>query len=330
MAGAVLIVLAVAAWHLRTPGEEKAAASAGIDSAAFNAEPISPLPLRVALDADKVALGARLFADVRLSHDDTIACATCHKLDGAGNDGRRTAVGIGGQIGAVNTPTVFNSGFNFCQFWDGRANSLEEQAAGPVHNPAEMGSDWPEVLAKLRLDKDYGAAFARSYADGLTGANIADAIATFERSLVTPDARFDRYLQGETAALDAREIRGYRLFRELGCASCHQGVNVGGNFHAGPGIFGDFFRDRGKDGAEDQGRFNVTGKEGDRHKFRVPSLRNVARTAPYFHDGSVPTLEEAIRLMGRYQLGHELSREEVGLVAAFLSTLTGSYQGRPL
>ena len=329
-----LIVLVIAiVWkpQAATPAAgDFTAVNNGIDSVAFNPEPISPLPQVLTLDRAKVALGAKLFNDTRLSHDDSIACATCHKLDQAGIDSRRNAVGIGGQVGAMNTPTVFNSGFSLCQFWDGRAATLEEQAAGPVHNPAEMASDWPEVLGKLRKDSGYRDAFSQLYAEGMSGANIQDAIANFERSLVTPDGRFDRYLRGDKAALDARELRGYHLFKDLGCASCHQGVNVGGNFYAGLGIFGNFFGDRGKDGPADQGRFNVTGKDADRHKFRVPSLRNVARTAPYFHDGSVPTLEDAIRLMGKYQLGRDLSNEEIGLVAAFLSTLTGNYQGRAL
>ncbi|MDD5247473.1 MAG: cytochrome-c peroxidase [Rhodocyclaceae bacterium] len=332
LAGIALLVLTLlAAWYLQSPAPSAAAAPrAGIDSVAFDAEPLSPLPQSVALDADKVALGAKLFDDPRLSRDDSIACATCHPLDHAGSDGRRTARGIGGKVGAMNTPTVFNSGFNVCQFWDGRAASLEEQAAGPVRNPAEMGSDWPEIVGKLSQDRFYRNAFGHLYAGGVSAAAVRDALATFERSLVTPDARLDRYLRGDKAALDERESRGYRLFKDLGCASCHQGINVGGNFYAGLGVFGNFFGDRGKDAPEDQGRYNVTGQETDRHRFRVPSLRNVARTAPYFHDGSVPTLEQAIRLMGKYQLGRDLSDDEIGLIAAFLETLTGNYQGRPL
>ncbi|MGE5467534.1 MAG: cytochrome-c peroxidase, partial [Ignavibacteria bacterium] len=275
-------------------------------------------------------LGAKLFHDTRLSHDDSISCASCHKLDRAGIDERPTAVGIGGKVGKVNTPTVFNAAYNFVQFWDGRAASLEVQAAGPVHNPLEMASDWPEVIGKLSQDRYYRDAFGRLYAVGITATAITDAIATFERSLVTPDSRFDRFLRGEKGAITERELRGYHLFKDFGCASCHQGINVGGNFYAGLGVFGNFFADRRKDAPEDQGRFNVTGKEKDRHFFKVPSLRNVARTAPYFHDGSVRTLPEAIRLMGRYQLGRSLSPEEVELIADFLKTLTGSYQGEPL
>lgn len=292
-------------------------------------EPVSPLPRQVVLPADKIALGERLFMEPRLSRDDTVACATCHDLGRGGTDRRRFSRGVDGKIGTINAPTVFNSGFNFVQFWDGRAASLEEQAAGPVHNPLEMGSDWPEVIGKLNEDHWYHNTFGHLYAGGISAAAIKDAIATFERSLLTPDSRFDRWLRGEKTLSD-RELRGYALFKDLGCASCHQGVNVGGNFYAGLGVFGNFFADRGKDAPEDQGRFNVTGKEADRHFFKVPSLRNVARTAPYFHDGSVRTLSEAIRLMGKYQLGRELSPEETAAIAAFLETLTGKYQGEPL
>ncbi|HEX8961816.1 MAG TPA: cytochrome-c peroxidase [Rhodocyclaceae bacterium] len=325
---ALLVFALVAAWTMRTPLPPMAVPPAD-EGAAFDAEPITPLPQAVPLDPEKVALGARLFHDTRLSHDDTVACASCHKLDQAGVDGRRTALGIGGQVGTVNAPTVFNSAFNFVQFWDGRAASLEEQAAGPVHNPLEMGSDWPEVIGKLNEDHWYHNTFGHLYAGGISAAAIKDAIATFERSLVTPDSRFDRWLRGEKTLSD-RELRGYALFKDLGCASCHQGVNVGGNFYAGLGVFGNFFADRGKDAPEDQGRFNVTGKEADRHFFKVPSLRNVARTAPYFHDGSVRTLSEAIRLMGKYQLGRDLSPAETALIADFLGTLTGKYQGESL
>lgn len=329
-AAAALVVLAlVATWALRPAQPPLAAAPSGVESAAFNAEPISPLPQKIALDADKVALGGRLFHDVRLSHDDSISCASCHKLDQAGIDGRATAIGIGGKVGTVNTPTVFNAGFNFVQFWDGRAPTLEEQAAGPVHNPIEMGSDWPEVIGKLKEDRYYRNAFGHLYGGGVSGAAIKDAIATFERSLITPDSRFDRWLRGENT-LNERERRGYALFKDFGCASCHQGINVGGNFYAGLGVFGNFFADRHKDAPEDQGRFNATKKEADRHFFKVPSLRNVARTAPYFHDGSVRTLQEAVRLMGKYQLGRDLTPQEVALIAEFLATLTGSYEGQPL
>jgi cytochrome c peroxidase len=328
---ALILLAAVAAWYFvrRAVPPVSPGFPAAVMTSAFDREPIAPLPDYPDLDPRKVALGEQLFHDTRLSADDTLSCASCHDMDKGGVDRVAHSRGIGGAAGNLNAPTVFNSGFNFRQFWDGRAASLEEQAAGPVHNPIEMGSSWPQVLDKLKRDKHYLAAFAELYPDGLQSHNIQDAIAAFERSLVTP-SRFDRFLRGERGALDAVEQAGYLLFKNYGCTACHQGVNVGGNMYQSLGIFGDFFADRGKDAPEDQGRFNVTRREEDRHRFKVPSLRNVALTAPYFHDGSVAQLEEAIRIMGRYQLGRELGSDEVGRIAAFLKSLNGAYRGKPL
>ncbi|HZW26781.1 MAG TPA: cytochrome-c peroxidase [Gallionella sp.] len=296
---------------------------------AIGREPILPLPAVPPLPSGKVALGDKLFHDPRLSHDDSIACASCHILSKGGVDQSRFSVGIYGAVGDVNAPTVFNSALNIAQFWDGRAGSLEEQAIGPVHNPVEMGSNWTEVIAKLRADKEYPALFKREYPDGISPANIAEAIATFERSLVTPNAKFDRHLRGEKDALSGEEQEGYRRFVNHGCVSCHQGVAVGGNMFQRFGVMGDYFKGRTSRKA-DMGRFNVTGLEEDRHVFKVPSLRNVAVTQPYFHDGSARTLSDAVRVMGKYQLGKDLSDEDVRLIVAFLSTLTGEWQGRVL
>lgn len=292
-------------------------------------EPLLPLPPAPALPPQQVALGERLFRDPRLSHDNSISCASCHDLGKGGSDRSRYSVGIHGAVGDVNAPTVFNVGLNIAQFWDGRARTLEEQAAGPVHNPVEMGSNWDEVAGKLRADHEYQAMFRSAYPDGMTPANIAGAIATYERSLVTPNSRFDRYLRGEKNMLSRDELEGYRRFVNLGCASCHQGAGIGGNMFQRFGVMGDFFKDRLPSRA-DQGRFNVTGLEEDRHVFKVPSLRNVDATSPYFHDGTARTLSDAVRIMGKYQLGKELSGEEVRLVVAFLHTLNGEWQGKVL
>jgi cytochrome c peroxidase len=286
-------------------------------------EPIRPIPLDVRLDARKVALGDRLFHDKRLSGDDTIACASCHSLERGGVDGRVSAIGIGGSVGPINVPTVLNSGFNFRQFWDGRAASLEEQAAGPVHNPKEMGSNWSQVIEKLSRDKSLVSAFGESYRDGLKPRNIQDAIAVFERSLTTPNARFDKYLRGDTTALHRDELQGYRLFKSYGCVACHQGVNVGGNMFQKFGVMGDYFMRRGNVTEADLGRYLVTGAEADKHVFKVPTLRNVALTAPYFHDGAARTLEEAVDVMFRYQLGRTASKSDKAAIIAFLNTLTG-------
>jgi cytochrome c peroxidase len=293
-------------------------------------EPIQPLPVEVKLDARKVALGQRLFNDPRLSRDDTLSCASCHNLATGGTDGRTLAVGIRGAKGTVNVPTVFNSGLNFRQHWDGRAASLEEQIPLPIHNPIEMGSHWAEVLGKLSQDAALVEAFGKSYPDGLNAKTAVDALATFERSLVTPNSRFDQYLRGNAGALDAGELRGYQLFKSYGCIACHQGENIGGNMFQTFGVMGDYFTQRGNRTEADLGRFNVTRNESDKHVFKVPGLRNVALTAPYFHDGSAKTLDEAVSVMFKYQLGREAPARDKELIVRFLRTLTGEFQGKPL
>lgn len=291
-------------------------------------EPIKPLPFKLTLDGRKVELGRALFNDKRLSKDDSLSCASCHDMAKGGADGRPTALGIGGRVGPINTPTVLNSSFNFRQFWNGRAATLEEQAAGPVHNPGEMGSNWTEVLAKLGQDQALVGKFAGVYKDGLRPANIQDAIATFERSLVTP-SRFDRFLLGEQKAINENEAKGYQLFKSYGCAACHQGVNVGGNMYQQFGVMDEYFKLRGKPVTEaDLGRYAVTKLESDRHVFKVPSLRNIELTAPYFHDGSVGTLEEAVDVMFRFQLGRTAPASDKGLIVQFLKTLTGEKEIR--
>ena len=287
-------------------------------------QPITPIPEALDLDVRKVELGRKLFHDKRLSRDDSTACASCHELGRGGMDGRPVAVGVGRQMGSVNSPSVLNSAFNFSQFWDGRAATLEEQAAGPVHNPIEMASNWDQVVAKLSRDAEYGRAFRALWPDGIQAAHIQSAIAEFERSLITPDSPFDRYLKGDDHALAGDARKGWDLFRNLGCIACHQGVNVGGNMYATLGILGDYFADRGRPLAKsDLGRFNVTGREEDRHMFKVPSLRNVARTAPYFHDGGIDTLEKAVDTMARYQLGRDLDAADRQALVAFLHALNG-------
>ncbi len=285
--------------------------------------PVLPLQAIEGLDPKKVALGERLFHDARLSRDFSTSCASCHNIGRGGVDGRRFSLGIGGAEGKVNAPTVFNSAFSLAQFWDGRAPTLEAQVAGPVHNPIEMGSNWAQVLGRLALDDEIATAFSEAYpSTGLTPENLMNAIATYERSLVTTDSRFDRYLRGNRQALSATELEGYRRFREFGCISCHQGKLLGGNMFQRFGVMGDYFAGRTMT-ESDLGRFNVTRREEDRHVFKVPSLRNVALTAPYFHDGSAKTLEEAVNIMGRYQLGRELSISDTETIVAFLKTLTG-------
>ncbi len=301
-----------------------------VHAALLEGEPITPIPQTIPLDTAKVAIGESLFFDTRLSGDETVSCANCHSLETGGVDREKVSTGVGGAKGGINAPTVFNSGFNFKQFWDGRADTLEEQAAGPVQNPIEMGATWDRVIPRLRADVELVAAVEAAYGAPLTPDVVTDAIATFERSLYTPDSRFDRYLRGEADALTPQEIDGYGYFKEFGCISCHQGVNIGGNMFQVFGVLGDYFHDRGGETGADAGRFNVTGREEDRHVFKVPSLRNIALTPPYFHDGSAKTLKQAVEVMAKYQLGRSLSPEEKVALVAFLKSLTGTWRGVPL
>jgi cytochrome c peroxidase len=258
-------------------------------------------------------------------------------LNTGGTDRLIHSIGIQKQlhfVNSVNSPTVFNSGFNFKQFWDGRAETLEDQVETPLLSDHEMGGkSWLEVVNKLKQSSEYVSWFKQLYSDGITHDNIdniKDAIATFERSLYTPNSRFDQFLRGEQNALTEEEKEGYHRFKSYGCVSCHQGMLLGGNMFQSFGLHGDYFRDRGNVTKADLGRFNVTGDERDRYVFKVPSLRNVVLTSPYFHDGSAATLEEAIKVMAKYQLGRQLPQTDIDLIIKFLNTLTGEYKGKPL
>lgn len=299
----------------------------GIAVAAQMSEPLQPLPVQASDQDPAVArFGRKLFFDRRLSHNNSVACVSCHALELGGADGRVKSLGVGGAVGDINTPTVFNSGYNFVQFWDGRARSLEDQVNGPTHNPKEMASNWTEILAKLQVDAAVRAEAHHAFGRELDVEAIRQAIAAFERTLTTPNARFDRYLRGDRSVLSETERRGYTEFKMYGCSSCHQGANVGGNMFQKLGIMHDYFVDAQKTRRltdADNGRYNVTKSEIDRHVFRVPSLRNVELTAPYLHDGSSPTLEDAVRTMAYYQLGRKIPENHVGDIVAFLKTLTG-------
>jgi cytochrome c peroxidase len=287
-------------------------------------EPLQPIPLQILAEAEKAALGHKLFFEPRLSKTNLISCASCHDLASGGADKLAVSTGINGSKGEINSPTVFNSGLNFRQFWNGRAKSLEDQIDGPISHPKELGSNWPEVIAKISADPAYSSAFAKAFSDGITAANIKSALAAFERSLATPNAPFDRYLRGDPAAISEQEKLGYAKFKAYGCVACHQGVNVGGNMFQTMGVMGDYFKDRGTPVTEaDLGKFVVTKNPQDKHVFRVPSLRNVALTAPYFHDGSAHTLNQAVKIMAKYQLGRPLPKEDLEAIVAFLKTLTG-------
>ena len=290
------------------------------------AEPIKPIPVAVDVDPAKAALGRSLFHDVRLSRDGTVSCASCHDLSSGGDDGRVVSVGIEGKKGFINSPTVFNVGLNFKQFWDGRAGTLEQQVDDPVQSPREMGSLWPDVVAKLYQDAEYPKRFQSLYPDGISRNSIRNALAEFMRSLVTPNSRFDRWLGGDESALSAEEKHGYRLFKHYGCVSCHQGANVGGNMFQVFGVLNEYFKRRGNITDADLGRFNVTGNPADRHAFKVPSLRMAALTAPYLHDGSAATLRDAVDAMFTFQLGREAPDADKDAIVAFIETLAGEHK----
>jgi cytochrome c peroxidase len=299
-------------------------------SAAQSSEPIKPIPTEVKFDERKAALGEKLFNDKRLSKDNTVACATCHTLNTGGVDRAQVSTGIGGAKGPMNAPTVFNAGFNFRQLWDSRASSLEEQATGLVHNPKEMDSSWQEVVNKLSIDTDLAASCKSSFPDGVQAKNIQNALAEFQRSLVTPNSKFDKYLRGDKSSLSESEQKRYQLLKNYGCIACRQGVNVGGNMYQVFGVMGDYFKQRGNMTEADLGSYNVTKNDADKHMFKVPSLRNVAATAPYFHDGSVKILPEAVEVMFRDQLGRSAPQADKDLIVKFLQTLTVEFKGKPL
>jgi cytochrome c peroxidase len=270
-------------------------------------EPITPVPAPRAQDPQRLLLGERLFSDRRLSHGNTHSCLSCHDIgsNGASANAHDTPEG---QPLALNTPTVFNASLNFRLNWEGNIRSLEEGIERSLSNPAIMASSLDEAVNKLRVDPEMVMLFREAYGNELNAAAILDAIATYERSLVTPDSRFDRWLAGDDDAITPEELSGYQLFKSLGCITCHQGVNVGGNMFQRHGIF------------------HPLGSP-EPVLLRVPSLRNVATTAPYFHDGSAPTLSDAVKTMGVAQLDRVLTDQQISVIVAFLNTLTGTYRG---
>ncbi len=285
-------------------------------------EPIRPLRLDVKLDQNKVALGARLFGDVRLSKNNDVSCFSCHGFTQAGGaDPRIRSIGTGGAKGPINSPTVLNSDLNSFQQWSGGAPSLEALVSRIIKNPLVFNTDWKHIAQKLEKDDSIKVAFALSYKDGMTEKNLADAIAEFERSLRTP-SRFDQFLLGDVNAISIDEKRGYERFKSYGCVACHQGMGVGGNMFQRFGVLGDYFKDRGNVGKADMGRFNVSNDPADKHVFKVPSLRNVEYTAPYFHDGSAATLNDAVDVMFKYQLGRSAPLVDKELIVRFLKTLS--------
>ena len=268
----------------------------------------------------------KLFSTASLSSDGSVSCATCHPLDRGGADGFVHSRGANGRETVLNTPTIYNASHNFRFNWNGAYDKLEEALDAPI--ALTLGTTWSEIERKLRTEPAWRTAFELAYSDGVTTANIKDALSRYIETLTTPDARLDQFLRGDIDALTDDERRGYEKFKALGCSTCHQGANVGGNMFQRVGVMHDYFQARVEHGGlapspADLGRYETSKQQSDRHVFRVPSLRNVALTPPYFHDGSMPTLELAVVEMGYVQLGTRLSDEEVELLVAFLKTLTG-------
>lgn len=287
--------------------------------AAQPSEPIQPIaPAKVTHPA-MVELGKKLFFDPRLSRSGFISCNSCHNLGMGGSDNLKTSIGHNWQKGPINSPTVLNSSLNLAQFWDGRAKDLKEQAGGPIANPGEMAFTHELAVDMLASIPAYRAEFRKVFSkEPLSIDQVTDAIAAFEETLVTPNARFDQWLKGDRKALSQDELAGYKLFKESGCVACHNGPAVGGNSFQKMGIVEPY-----KAGVDAQGRSAVTGNDTDRFSFKVPTLRNVELTYPYFHDGAADTLGQAVDVMGRLQLGRKFSEDENARIVAFLKTLTG-------
>lgn len=290
----------------------------------FKRDPaLAPLPDSLPLDKSRVALGRRLFEETKLSVDGLVACATCHSRAHGGANGQARTELPGRESVKINVPSVFNLAFNSRFAWSGKFDDIGDQIDTALELPEAMNTTWAD--AKRRLSSTYGPAFAEVYREGLTEATMRDALSQYSLSLITPHSKFDEFLNGR-AELSAAEHRGYVMFRDYGCVSCHQGINVGGNMFQRFGVMRDYFENRGTLSTADLGLYAKTKRPEDRHVFRVPSLRNVELTAPYFHDGSVWRLEQAVQVMARYQLGRELSESEAADIAAFLRTLTGKLQ----
>jgi cytochrome c peroxidase len=289
-------------------------------------EPIQPIEMPVTINQGKVELGKKLFFDARLSKSGWISCNSCHNLSRGGTDNLVSSIGHGWARGPINAPTVLNSSYNLAQFWDGRAADLKAQAGGPIANPGEMASTHELAVSVLQTIPGYVQEFAGVYGKGaITIDEVTDAIAEFERTLVTPDSRFDKWLKGDKSALTQEEVQGYELFKITGCIGCHNGPAVGGNAFQRMGSFNRYETDNPSLGMLDR-----TGVTSDRMRFKVPVLRNIELTAPYFHDGAAKTLEQAVDTMVWVQLNRHFSAEGRTKVVAFLKTLTGKQPDFPL
>ncbi|MDR2154933.1 MAG: cytochrome-c peroxidase [Burkholderiaceae bacterium] len=291
----------------------------GAPGHAAEQEPIQPLEAAKITNPAKVELGKQLFFDPRLSRSGFISCNSCHNLSMGGSDNFKSSVGDRWAQGGIRSPTVLNASLNLAQFWDGRAKDLAEQASGPIANPIEMGSTHAEAEKTLNTIPGYRTEFKKIYSvDKIGIAQVTDAIAAFEATLITPNSRFDKWLKGDKKALTDHELSGYKLFKDSGCVSCHNGPAVGGNSYQKMGLVNEY-----KTSNPATGRAGVTGNDVERMMFKVPTLRNVELLPPYFHDGSASTLAEAVDTMGWVQLGKKFTADETARIVAFLKTLTG-------
>ncbi|NVK18199.1 MAG: cytochrome-c peroxidase [Methylocystaceae bacterium] len=290
-----------------------------VSQSASAEEPIEPITVKPVEDAAMVELGKKLYFDPRLSKSGFISCNSCHNLSMGGTDNLKTSIGHNWQQGPINSPTVLNSSLNLAQFWDGRAMNLQEQAGGPIANPGEMASTHALALKVLQSIPEYVSEYKAVFnTDKIDIDGVTKAIAAFEETLVTPNSPFDKWLKGDKKALTAQELAGYELFKDSGCTACHNGAAAGGNTFEKMGVVEPY---QTKNAAE--GRAAVTKDEADRFYFKVPTLRNVELTYPYFHDGEAATLTDAVDVMGRIQLGRSFTDEENASIVAFLKSLTG-------
>ena len=300
---------------------------------AYAQHALQPIPDSLATDIRKVTLGRKMYNEARVSLDGTLSCATCHVIDKGGADSRgtRTSEGIYGQFGGINAPTVLNAAFNVEQFWNGRAHTLADQAAGPPVNPVEMGDQtWEQICEHLKEDASLVAEFQSIYPEGITQATVTDAIAEYEKTLITPNDRLDQMLKGDENALTEEEKKGLAAFMDNSCAVCHVGKTLGGQSFETLGIYEDYYAAREQSNPDivynddDKGLAGFTGDTADLHRFKVPGLRNISKTSPYFHDGTQATIEDAVRAMFRFELGvKEAPESDVASISAFLRTLDG-------
>ncbi|MDY5191137.1 MAG: cytochrome c peroxidase [Bacteroidaceae bacterium] len=300
---------------------------------AYAQHALQPIPDSLATDIRKVTLGRKMYNEARVSLDGTLSCATCHVIDKGGADSRgtRTSEGIYGQFGGINAPTVLNAAFNVEQFWNGRAHTLADQAAGPPVNPVEMGDQtWEQICERLNQDACLVAEFQSIYPEGITQATVTDAIAEYEKTLITPNDRLDQMLKGDENALTEEEKKGLAAFMDNSCAVCHVGKTLGGQSFETLGIYEDYYAAREQSNPDivynddDKGLAGFTGDTADLHRFKVPGLRNISKTSPYFHDGTQATIEDAVRAMFRFELGvKEAPESDVASISAFLRTLDG-------